>query len=214
MEKPGHRIEAASLTFPTGLKSAVEVSEQLKGAITVERLLELTEAGYMPHWRIDGGDPLFKAAEVKSWVAANLLRYDGGREFPARLQVVLAHDMIDDPPPEAIRQIVGLRQMKAEMEPGVYFLCKGGGVVYVGQSVAPMQRIHTHRAEGFKDYDFVFILPCPRGDLYELEQAFIRWLKPKYNSPPGAGKRIPDMSREQKALLQTLFSKAGEKGDG
>src|SRR5262245_48520701 len=47
--------------------------------LAAERLLELTQAGYAPHWRVDGGAPLFDKSEISRWVKNNFLQHEGGR---------------------------------------------------------------------------------------------------------------------------------------
>lgn len=85
----------------------------------------------------------------------------------------------------------------------VYFLVKGGKVVYVGESVSLFTRIGTHSLD--KNFDSVYYIPmkfpkplkmvrryrakgypknAKRAIVYEqflLEKAFIKLLKPKYN---------------------------------
>lgn len=79
---------------------------------------------------------------------------------------------------------------------GVYVLLCKGEVVYVGKSRAMLARITAHK-EGWSkmrlrkapkwitvkgiDFDDVYIYPCPRDMIDELEQATIRYYKPKHN---------------------------------
>lgn len=67
----------------------------------------------------------------------------------------------------------------------IYFLLKDGEVVYVGQSVSVFDRLLSHlnemRSEAAKDFDSTSFIPVPKDRLDELEQLFIRVLRPKYN---------------------------------
>ena len=40
--------------------------------IDPERLIELADAHLIPHYRVDGGAPLFYATECRKWIAQNL----------------------------------------------------------------------------------------------------------------------------------------------
>lgn len=72
---------------------------------------------------------------------------------------------------------------------GVYFLVKGGKVVYVGQSVSVYSRIASH---GSKDFDSVAFVHCPREQLDLLESLYIHFLAPDQNgNHPCGGKQAP-----------------------
>lgn len=64
---------------------------------------------------------------------------------------------------------------------GVYFLCDGDEVVYVGQSTFVICRIAEHMREGRKIFDSVFVLPCEKDQLLKTEEHWIIVLRPKYN---------------------------------
>lgn len=61
---------------------------------------------------------------------------------------------------------------------GIYFLCDADVVVYVGQSVNVVGRVHSHTD---KQFDSVFYLACSQADLLQIESYWIDRLKPKYN---------------------------------
>lgn len=67
--------------------------------------------------------------------------------------------------------------------PGVYFLCFGDDVIYIGQSVRPVARVgeHLYRYR----FDRAFLLPCARAGLSRLEGSFIRAFRPRQNGNPG-----------------------------
>jgi len=65
---------------------------------------------------------------------------------------------------------------------GVYFLIEGRDVVYVGQSADVVRRVNEHLDRGRKKFDSAMYLPCSLGELDELEEHFIKALKPRYNN--------------------------------
>lgn len=93
--------------------------------------------------------------------------------------------------PGPLRRVGGLRRIDLEeYEPGIYFLCNFGEVVYVGQSTNPKQRISTHLAEKKKVFDRAFIRHCRPDELDELESFFIHTLEPKYNCTMPSGQKL------------------------
>ena len=71
MNPPQHSITYKTDNYPTSLKTHHEMSEAVSGGLSAERIMELADSGYMPHYRIDGGIPLFKVTEVKAWISQN-----------------------------------------------------------------------------------------------------------------------------------------------
>lgn len=65
-----------------------------------------------------------------------------------------------------------------ESQSGVYFLIRGGEVVYVGQSVNVHARISQHKDKKFDRYAFV---PCDADSLDVLESLYIHCLRPGLN---------------------------------
>lgn len=165
--------------FPTRLLTAEQVAEKLC-FLSIERLEELCEAGYAPYIRIDGGEPLFRFQEIQRWVTANLLQHNPGKVVNEELTVVTYPPVADaESIPESLLHMAGVLKegvMPERYGPGVYFLCLGDAVVYVGQSTHPASRIMQH-LEG-KEFDRYYILPVPRSQLDTVEGAFIRTLNP------------------------------------
>lgn len=208
MEETKFNVTHSTNDYPVGLKTADEMAEILMGDISAERLVELADSGYLPHFRIDGGAPKFKQSEVKKWVANNLLGRCEGRSLQEAIRVVIPPDGILERPPESISNIQSLRQVpKYGFQPGVYFLCKGNDVVYVGQSSNPSARIDQHSKDSNKDYDRVYLLPTPLSELNDVEAAFIHHLKPVLNgvTKKGAGVFVsPVMSRPKEDIIQSV----------
>jgi len=63
---------------------------------------------------------------------------------------------------------------------GVYFLIRGGRVVYVGQSVNVLRRISEHMKGGARFDSFAFS-PCGQNEMDRLEATYIRALFPDEN---------------------------------
>ena len=151
--------------------------------LSAARLMELAQAGFLPHHHIDGEGPFFKMSEVKPWVRENLYQHHEGMPLPCEA-FVLRCDWAGGagPPPLVLR---GLDGLCAVAEPhgisGVYFLVSGDDVVYVGQSVSVQSRVIQHGGDPTKVFSRAFYLPCPRSELDAVEQRYIELLKPKYN---------------------------------
>jgi hypothetical protein len=64
---------------------------------------------------------------------------------------------------------------------GIYFLLRGGHVVYIGQSKNLLFRIGAHIAEAGKDFDAYAVLPCEPSELDKLEIENIVRYAPEYN---------------------------------
>jgi hypothetical protein len=88
--------------------------------------------------------------------------------------------MIDSVPPE-LRLIKDLRNVPQMIKcPGVYFLCKGGKLLYIGQSVQIQPRIYGHMRS--KDFDSAYFIPVEKTYLSKFEAAFIHYFKPYGNA--------------------------------
>jgi hypothetical protein len=85
---------------------------------------------------------------------------------------------------------------------GVYFLVRGGAVVYVGQSVSIHVRIRTHISDG-KIFDRVAYIKCPPEKLDLLESLYIHHINPEGNGNSQHGGKHAPLSFIQigKALL-------------
>lgn len=85
---------------------------------------------------------------------------------------------------------------------GVYFLLRDDTIVYVGQSTSIMTRLANHKIEGVKEFNRVFVVECPAGDLDRLERMYINKFKPIYNaSQPAIDPKAPVWSENVRALL-------------
>jgi hypothetical protein len=167
-------------------KTPEEAAKSLGNTISAGRLAELAEAGYAPHYLIDGKGPWFKIAELREWFDRNAVQARGGLPMPTRLSLVL------DPPqrpaadaPTCLSHLDGLLHLDPAhlWHPGVYFLCQDDEVVYIGQSVMVPGRVmgHIRQAKKVFDRERVYYLPVPEGELLRMESEMIRQLEPRYN---------------------------------
>lgn len=193
--------------IPSPLHTAETIADRLQKKhcpVTAKRLTELADAGFIPccRWNVDGeqGPPLFLYDDVEYWAAKNWFRQQEGIPFPKDLTVLcpiiephvhLANEGIPTP----LLPLEGkLYFVNSALLIGVYFLVESDEVVYVGQSVNTTSRIRSHLSENQKRFDRSFMMPVPETELDAIEGAFIRALKPKYNSSHGLGAPACDES--------------------
>lgn len=155
-------------------KNAAEISG--KTGIAQQRIEELCKSGHMPHVYIDGRGPLFSYNDTVAWIRKNLISKHGGN--PIEPLPVLFNANPADVPRELSLLHDRLIYLPACSFSGVYFLCSGNEVVYVGQSIRVSARANAHKD---KKFDTILVLPVPLDDLNRVEAAFIGLLKPKYN---------------------------------
>jgi len=165
-----------------GMMSLADAADYV--GIDADTLAEWVGSRHAPHYTVDGHGPLFKKSELKAWVKDNLIQHcEGEPVHPLPVLVQVARAAIDGCiPPLAIGAVNNL--CVVPMGPtvsGVYFLCDGDEVVYVGQSNCVVFRVATHVKEAVKVFDRVFFLPAPLSSLNDIETEYIRTLKPKYN---------------------------------
>jgi hypothetical protein len=65
------------MKVPGALHSLDEAA--VKVGVSAQRLADLADAGFAPHWRIDNGPPLFQVPDLKAWVNENLVVKNEGR---------------------------------------------------------------------------------------------------------------------------------------
>jgi len=171
--------------WPVGLVSASEIATQV--GLPVERVLNLADAGYWPHYRFDGGAPMFHKTESKKWAARHLMQRVEGQTPDFQFKVIIqATQQIKTVPPESISQVKGLTELTDILyPPGVYFLVEGDEVVYVGQSVNPAARIGDHMKNKMGKFERAYFIPVPQFMLDAVEGGFIKLLSPKLNGNPG-----------------------------
>ena len=206
MQIQQHVVMHKTSEYPSALKTALEISGS--DTLPLEKLIAYTEAGYIPHYRIDGGEFLYRSGEVKSWIAKNLMGRCNGADLPYELKITVPAEKISTYPPSSISNLPNLQQVpKYGFNSGIYFLCFGDEVVYVGQSTSPASRIASHVLEGKKVFDRVYLLPIPEQDLNNVETAFIKTFNPKYNGKiRGTDKPLTLQATED---AESVFSRIG-----
>lgn len=92
-------VEGPSLA---SLKTAQEVAEQVR--LSVGRIRELAEAMLLPHFRIDGGEPLFCQTTLKRYVRQHLTVMCEGAPLPLDLRPIVFRP-ISQPVPAALAAV-------------------------------------------------------------------------------------------------------------
>jgi hypothetical protein len=97
--------------------------------------------------------------------------------------------------PPSLHEVVGLHDLTSYCKmSGVYFLCRDGALLYVGQSVDVITRFGQHRRHF--DFDTALFMPCAPEDLDRVESEFIRELRPPMNGTFANGRiHAPDAVR-------------------
>ena len=161
------------------LKTADEVAKVVR--LTPERILELSHAQVLPHFRIDGGEPLFSVPILKAYVRQHLTVECAGAPLPLDLRPVVLSPPVQSVPialamvQERLREWPGI-----DIPPCVYFLVDGEAILYVGQSCNLPARLVQHRHSG-RQWERVLLLPVPESDLLKVEAHWIRALAPIWN---------------------------------
>jgi len=154
-------ITHCATSLPKNLVSVEQAAEKLQTlGLTEAELVQLADTDYAPHWRVNGGRPLFQMSELKSWLEENLAAHHDGRPLPRSFRVQFEPAPIikgNDLPP-CLRGVASLCDITGMVNlcSGIYFLCKDGEVVYVGQSISPLNRVRQH----FSDKDRTVFRAC------------------------------------------------------
>jgi hypothetical protein len=125
---------------------------------------------------------MFQRGRLRRWVADNLAQEIEGSPIEINILPVASYDAnTNAAAPPALRFVKPLLlvELFRKCGSGVYFLCKGEDVVYVGQAQEIMARVGAHVS--FKEFDRVYYTPVPKSDLSDVETAFIHALRPRYN---------------------------------
>jgi hypothetical protein len=175
-------------TWIASLKTADEVAAKTKGHVSAERLLELARGDFIPHYEIEG-KVLFSLTEALNWLRDNAVIRKEGRQLLRPFIELTPLLMIDGQERKEVPFVIkGLAPWLSPMPiqscmhanfPGIYFLCRDGEVVYVGQSKQVAKRIGCHLYD--KEFDFAFCMRIPESDLDFVEGEIVRHLKPKFN---------------------------------
>ncbi len=169
-------VEGPSLT---SLKTAQEVADQVR--LSAGRIRELAEARLLPHFRIDGGEPLFCPTTLKRYVRQHLTVIFEGAPLPLNLRPIVFRPITQAVPAALTAVQDRLCDCPAiDIPPCVYFLIEAGAVVYVGQSRHLPSRLAQHNQDG-KRWERVLFMPVPESELLRVEAHWISALQPALN---------------------------------
>lgn len=99
--------------------------------------------------------------------------------------------------------VLSIQRYTKPMICGVYFLIKNEEVVYVGQSVEFLRRIHEHY--GKVDFDSFSFIECNMGDLRAEETKYILKYLPKYNKDAGRLTELAKYDLYSKGEIRNMF---------
>jgi hypothetical protein len=199
----------------SSLLSADEMSDKLKGVVSAERLVELSQAGMAPHYLVDGRI-MFGAQETKEWVNHNLVIRRQGRHLGDGILTVvnvMPSPRGDQDVPATLSAIAGMlisvpvASAETVKQSGVYFLCDGGAVVYVGQSTNVFGRVGAHI--GHKTFDRIYFVRVPQTDLNFVEACLINQLRPKYNISKD-GRLVMPISEQAQQRADPVFADSND----
>ena len=161
------------------LKTAEEVAKVVR--LTPERILELSHAQVLPHFRIDSGEPLFSVPILKAYVRRHLTVEVEGAPLPLDLRPIVLTPVLK-PVPLALAMVQDrLRECPPmDVPPCVYFLVEMETILYVGQSQNLPARLVQHRLAG-RRWERVLFFPVPESELLNVEAHWIRTLHPRWN---------------------------------
>ncbi len=198
--------------YSNGKMPKLFTAEQIAKATGIEeaRLLQLANEGCAPHVRLDGKQIRFLKEHIVYWVKKNLVYVcDGTTLTPVKVLVPGKADAANTP--QELTQFADrLYYTPAWLFTGIYFLVCKNKVVYVGQGVNCGSRSLSHQD---KEFDHVFVMPCPRAELNRVEAAFISVLKPQYNAirkTSKTGNHVhshPDAYNDPWSVLEPLIAK-------
>ena len=189
---PASKLEAwGPAKWPSSFRPASDVAEVL--GLSIERVNSLAEGGFMPHYRVDDGEPLFRLQDVKAWAANNILHENEGTHLPPRLFLhkTSMKPLIDVTKiPVELSSLEGLLDVSHWVGPtcGVYFLVQDQSIAYIGQSVHAASRLVNHSRE--KEFNAAYFLPVPRCELDRIEGALIRFFEPPLNGRVKVGGKV------------------------
>lgn len=169
-------IESPSLT---SLKTAHDAAPLVR--MSTSRVQELAQAQVLPHYRIDGGEPLFHLQSLKQYVRRYLTVECEGAPLPLDLRPIVLTPP-SKPVPMALARIQDriVEYPEWDVPPCVYFLIASNQVAYIGQSRNLPGRLSQHEGDG-KSWDRVLFMPLPPSDLLRVEAEWIAALSPPLN---------------------------------
>lgn len=172
------------------LKQASEIKGKLTQFITAKEIEQLAINHSIPHYELI--NPLtgkksfwFIQDEVHEWLKDYFVKYDF--RFTPELVFVNFNEVsyqifpTDEVPPAlgSIKSLYKLPEKNLNTPPGIYFLCKGNEIVYVGKAVNIGHRIIEHKRT--KEFTNVYFICCHLDQMLRIEAACIKFFKPTLN---------------------------------
>jgi hypothetical protein len=173
------------------LKKISECKGKVKDVISDNEILQLCIDGVCPHYVII--NPItkeesiwFMPSELNEWFESNYILQRTGTINTTYTFLHFNNSICEEKGqvPTELTRINNLYTLPIEnisTPAGVYFLCKGKKIQYIGQAVNVGRRIIDHMNEGVKEFDKVYFITCHVKQLSEVEKAFIRYFQPTYN---------------------------------
>lgn len=178
------------------LRLASQLNGKVKEFLTSEQIISLAEKKIIPHYIFKNPTTndetfLFIHGEVNDWFIANCLREE--KTHYEQTLVFLAYNpeafkiTPEDSIPLQLTRIKSLCKFPyaeyniCTIPPVVYFLCREGKIVYIGQSNNFSLRIRAHKSDENKKFDEIYFFPCHMNLLNKVESSLIKEFQPEYN---------------------------------
>lgn len=206
-----HDVYIRTEKWPSKTETAQDISREV--GVPALQLIEWAEQGLCPHFRINGGIPLFRTADVKRWMLAAQVVEEcvGVAEASSfTLRIINNQPHIHDLPTE-LKSVGKVFDVNKYLLPsGVYFLYLRGELQYVGQSIEPSIRLAQHRNAG-KMYDRAFLVPCPGFLMDKFEGALIRHFRPPLNGNMSPRGTCPDRDTlEELGIIEKILEESNK----
>lgn len=190
------------------LKKADQIRGKVTEFLSPEDFLKLVEMEEVPHYILT--NPLtkeniicFLQSDIDDWFQ-NYVQFRNQKIAPqinfnrnerAKFKICPLNDV--PPGLASIRELQQIPFSAFDSPSGIYFLCKGPEIMYIGQAQSVFIRVSTHKRE--KEFDAVYFIPCHIEQLTPLETALIHFYQPKLNRST-----INDVTSADQVILDAL----------
>jgi len=172
------------------LRTAGQIKGKVMDILKPDDLVTLAKMQEVPHYIVV--NPLTKEEtycflneEVSEWFKSYVLKR--GRASAPIIEFYKPDETATSIPPNETLPacLLGIKCLKKvpinvfRTPPGIYFLCNGPELVYIGKAVNVARRLMSHIGE--KRFDRVYFISCHIEQMDSLEMALIRYYKPSLN---------------------------------